>query len=231
MQATSLQSSTAPLNVWLDPHPKLDGVSLIDHFFNRLDGLYPHRWRSAFANEQAIINWRESWAEGLAEEGITLLEVKCGIDACRRDFAWPPSFAEFLSACRPSVDPESAYIEAVEQIRLRETGEDKWSCPAVYWAATEIGSWDLRQSSWGGIKARWTAVLRDKLANRDLPDIPPPRVALPAPGQTAVPREVVAERIATLKNMFKGHRITPAGSEGQQKHRAKETTGLFQDQP
>jgi hypothetical protein len=210
MQTTALQSSTAPLNVWLDPHPKLDGVSLIDHLFNRLDGLYPHRWRSAFANEQAIINWRESWAEGLAEEGITLPEVKCGIDACRRDFAWPPSFAEFLSACRPAIDPESAYAEAVEQLRLREHGEDKWTHRAIYWAASEIGSWDLRQSTWGGIKARWTAVLRDKLADRDLPDIPPPRVALPAPGKTEVSREDALKRLATLKTMFKGRHLKEA---------------------
>ena len=65
-------STTSRLSAWLDPHPRLEGIALIDHLFNRLDGLYPHRWRSAFASEQAVVNWRETWADGFVEESVTI---------------------------------------------------------------------------------------------------------------------------------------------------------------
>lgn len=123
--------STSRLNAWLEPHPRLDGIAMIDHLFNKLDGLYPHRWRSAFANDQAIANWRETWADGFAEEGVTPEEIRRGLSQCRRRFDWPPSFAEFLSACRPPINPEAAYHEAVKQMRNRASGADAWSHPAT----------------------------------------------------------------------------------------------------
>jgi hypothetical protein len=109
MKLQKTTSSTSPPSVWLDPHPKLDGLALIDHLFNRLDGMYPHKWRSAFASDQAVANWRTAWAEALADEGVTLEEVRAGLRACRRQ-GWPPSFAEFFRACRPPIDCQSALI-------------------------------------------------------------------------------------------------------------------------
>ena len=190
--------STSPLSAWIDPHPKLDGVALIDHIFNKLDGLYPHRWRSAFANQHAIANWRQAWAEGFSDEGVTLAEVKLGMAACRKRFAWPPSFAEFLSACRPSVDFESAFREAVEQMRKRESDTDEWSSPAIYWAAVEIGSFDLRNGSWPAIKPRWTAVLQTQLDKREWPEIPPRLPVLPAPGQGSIAQAEALRRISEM---------------------------------
>lgn len=195
-------SSTSPLAQWLEPHPRLDGIALIDHLFNRLDGLYPHRWRSAFPNEQAIANWRIAWAEGLAAEGITPEEVKRGLEACRSQFEWPPSLAEFVKACRPPIDFEAAYREACEQMRLREIGCDRWSHPAIYWAAVSIGSFDLRNSTWGNIKTRWTAALRAELDKREWPEIPPRREALPQPGKVTIPQEEARRRIAAMRDMI-----------------------------
>lgn len=197
------QSSTAPLSAWLDPHPKLDGVALIDHLFNKLDGLYPHRWRSAFANEHAISNWRQAWAEGFCEESLTLVEIKLGISACRRMFDWPPSFAEFAKACRPPLCYERAFLEAIDQMRKREHGEDVWSSPAVFWAACKLGG-DLRAHPYQAIKGRWHAALDDAIdgvRTGKLPtEIPQRAVALPAPGQTFIPPEVARERLAELRD-------------------------------
>lgn len=203
------QSSTSRLAQWLDPHPKLDGIALIDHLFNKLDGLYPHRWRSAFASEQAIANWRESWAESFAEEGITLQEIKAGLKACRTKFAWPPSFAEFMSACRQPIDFEAAFCEACEQLRQRESGNDKWSHPAIYWAAVTVGHFDMRNATWGGIKARWTAVLQAELDKREWPEVPPRLEALPAPGKSSVPQEEAQRRIAEIQKMLARKLTTP----------------------
>jgi hypothetical protein len=197
-----MTSSTSRLSAWLEPHPKLDGVALIDHLFNRLDGLYPNRWRAAFANQQAIDNWRVAWAEGLAEEGITFAEIKRGLVECRRRFDWPPSFAEFLKACRPAPDYEAAFLEAVEQMRLREAGQDRWSSPAVYWAAAKLGA-DLSAHPYEAIKNRWRAALDEAIEGvrtGKLPGEVPKRMgSLPAPGQCAVPPEVARQRLAEIR--------------------------------
>ena len=203
-------SSTSRLSAWLEPHPRLEGIALIDHLFNRLDGLYPHRWRSAFASEQAISNWRETWADGFAEEGVTMAEIKAGMKACRTRFAWPPSFAEFMSACRQPMDFESAFCEAIEQLRRREHGEDQWSHPAIYWASVSIGSFDMRNATWGGIKARWTATLQAELEKREWPDVPLPMVSLPAPGNTSVSPEEAKRRIEEMKESLMKKMAVPA---------------------
>lgn len=183
---------------WLEPSARLEGLAPIDHLFNRLDGLYPHRWRSAFGSEQAIANWRQAWADGFAEEGLTLDEIRIGLAACRRMFDWPPSFAEFVKACRPAMDYERAFIEAQEQMRLREDGRDEWSSPAVFWAASSM-SWELRCSAYGAVKTRWRAALDKAVADvkaGKLPaEVPAKREALPAPGQSTVTQEDGRKRI------------------------------------
>jgi len=198
-------SSTFSTNPWLDPHPALDGLAVMDHLFNRLDGLYPHRWRSAFPSPDSIANWRQAWAEGFAEEGMTMAEIKRGIAECRRLFDWPPSFPEFVKACRPALDYERAFIEAVEQMRKRETGGDTWSIPAVYWAAVKLGS-DLSAHPYPAIKGRWMAALDDAIEGirtGKLPDdVPQRREALPAPGQCSVSPEVAKQRLANIRDML-----------------------------
>lgn len=197
--------STSPLSAWIDPHPKLDGVALIDHLFNKLDGLYPHRWRSAFANQHAIANWRQAWAEGFAEDGLTMVEIKRGIAECRRMFDWPPSFAEFVKACRPMLDYERAYIESIEQMRKRQTGADEWSLPAIYWAAVKLGS-DLSAYPYNAIKGRWKAALDDAIdgvrSGRLPAEVPQRLEALPAPGQTSISPEVAKQRLAGIRDML-----------------------------
>lgn len=194
-------------NEWLKPRPKLDGASLIDHLFNRFDGLYINRWRAGFTNEKSVENWRAAWSAGLEDEGISPAELKRGLSVCQRRFDWPPSFAEFVTACRPQVDPEVAFGEAVMQMRRREEGDDAWSHPAIFWAAVTVGEFDLRNASWSSIKSRWTRLLQAELAKGEWPEIPMRRAALPAPGATTPdPAKVkaISERLAR-----KGADVTP----------------------
>jgi len=202
MTQITAKSSTAPpyaSEAWFTPSKALDGLAPIDHLFNRIDGLYPQRWRGNFKNDQSVTNWREAWVEGLVEEQINPNEVKRGLEHCRKYLAWPPSFAEFLSACRPPIDPEAAYHEAIEQFRRRKDGTDNWSHPAIFWTAIEIGEFDLKISNWQSIQSRWTSKLKSTLEKRDLPEIPPRRKALPEPGCTTPDRERVARHIDALK--------------------------------
>jgi Replication protein P len=195
-----MSSLMSQRSAWLDLRPIGDRqLSLMDHLFNRLDGMYPNRWRASFTSEDAVQNWRESWAEAFVEEGITPHQVADGIRACRRQFDWPPSLTEFLKACKPHIDHEAAFIEAVKQMRQRDNGTDTWSKPAIYWAAVEFGSWELRQASWDRAKARWTRILDEQLAKGELPPVPPRMEALPAPGQASANPEKVRELIEGLR--------------------------------
>ncbi len=197
-------SSTNQNDMWIRPHPALDGVALIDHLFNRLDGLYPLRWRSAFANDTAIANWRTAWAESLTDERVTMAEIKRGLAVCRKRIAWPPSFAEFLTACRPALDAEQAFYEAVRQMQKRESGADSWSNPALFWAASRLGG-DLMRYAYETVKNRWKSELDKALSELragSLPTtIPDRRVALPPPTEPA--SQSIAEskaKIAALRS-------------------------------
>jgi hypothetical protein len=189
--------TTRPFSQWFDPVPSL-GISCIDHLFNRLDGAYPHKWRSNFPNQQAIDNWAESWVEAFEEEGITPADVKVGLRECRRRFAWPPSCAEFVQACRPSLDPLKAYYEAVNGVQARVNGEHgEWSHPAIYWAAMPIAV-ELREQSYSQVKARWEQSLQQQLAKATWDEIPKPHLQLTAPGKSTTSNAAAKQAIENL---------------------------------
>ena len=189
--------STQPFSKWFEVHPGL-GISMMDHLFNRLDGAYPHKWRSNFANQQAIDNWCESWAEAFEEERITPNDIKAGLKAVRSKFDWPPSCAEFIKACRPDTDPLKAYYEAISGVQARAKGEmGYWSSPAVYWAAMPL-SFDLGNQTYSQIKPRWERALAEQIERGQWESIPVPMIALPAPGKSELSRENASKMIADL---------------------------------
>ena len=183
----------------------------MDHLFNRLDGMYPHRWRSAFPNDQAIQNWRAAWADGFSEEGITLDEIRGGMSVCRRLYDWPPSLGEFIKCCRPSMDYERAYLEANEQMYRRREGWDVWSNTAIYWAACAMGN-DLSNHPYKVMQNRWAAALDkaiDQVKRGSLPsDVPVKLTELPAPGKTTVSQEQAAANIIQIKTMLNRSTMT-----------------------
>lgn len=157
-----LTSSTLKTSAWLEPHARL-GISLMDHLFNRLDGAYPNKWRASFKTEQAISNWRESWAEAFDEEGITTQMISDGIRRCRKLFDWPPSLTEFLKACKPPIDIDAAVYEAIAQMRARQEARDVWSDPAIFWAAARVGEFDMLSQTFAQLKPRFESELRKVL--------------------------------------------------------------------
>lgn len=184
MDAITAPSSTFKPSVWMQQNQAL-GMSLMDHLFNRLDGAYPRKWRADFQNEIAIANWKETWSEAFDEEGVTPAEIKTGLTNCRRMFDWPPSLTEFLRACRPGLDPETAFHEAVRGLICRQKGErGTWSHPAIYHAAVDVGQHDVLNCTYGAVKARWEKCLLAQLAKGDWAQIPEASIALPAPAKT-----------------------------------------------
>lgn len=139
---------------------------------------------------------KDSWNQKLA--GLDEAQVRRGLVACMTR-EWPPTLPEFVKLCCPWMSPEVAYHEAVRGMSARKRGEiGIWSHPAVYWAAVGVSTVDLLSSTYGSIKARWEKTLSDELAKGAWPDIPEPRQALPAPGQTLATK---AEAAAALKKM------------------------------
>lgn len=182
---------------WFEVHPKL-GISMMDHLYNRLDGAYPHKWRSNFSNETAIDNWRVSWAEAFEEEGISLTEIAAGIKACRSKFDWPPSCAEFVKACRPTADSLTAYYEALAGLECRAKGEmGAWSHPAVYWAAQTLRQ-DLTMQSYSAMKVRWEVEFNKQMMKGEWSEIPQAVKSLPAPGKSELSREKAAKLLSDL---------------------------------
>ena len=125
------------------------------------------------------------WARELADFSKT--EILCGLNACRSGRRFPPSLPEFLELCRPPMDPEVAFYQAVEQMKRRlygyrekTHGADEWPVPALYWAARDLMP-DLLLQPHAVLRARWKHALELRLAECPGP-VPPYGVALPSPG-------------------------------------------------
>lgn len=187
-------------------------LCLIDHLFNRLDGMYPNRWRASFSNEDSIKNWRDSWADALDEERITTQMVSDGLRVCRKVYDWPPSISEFLKACKPAINVDAALYEAIDQMQARQHGKDVWSNPAIFWAAAKVGEHDMLGQTFSQLKPRFEAALKKVLEGEVLP-VPVRVPMLQAPKAAETTREHGRQRLDELnaseviKNVSKGGNI------------------------
>lgn len=152
------------VGVWLRKDSRFRDLSPIDYLFKRLAMLYPKRWSEQFKTNDELADWKICWAEELAERGVTFDEVKRGLARCIELYDWPPSFPEFLKACRPALDYEAAFHEAVEQMQCRREGKDRWSNPAIYWAAAKLGG-DIMNTVYLNVKKRWQVALDEAIHN------------------------------------------------------------------
>jgi hypothetical protein len=197
MEAKMLKLSTSD-SWWLRENSSRN-ISPIDHLYNRLDGMYPNKFRANFASESALQNWREAWAEAFDEERITGQDVANGLVACRKNYDWPPSLTEFLKACRPPINPDTAYYEAVEGLTARRKGDmGVWTHPAIFFASTPL-AYDLLNSSYSQMKERWRDSLAKEIAKGAWGEIPRPHLALQAPGKNFASKEEAKQRISEIK--------------------------------
>lgn len=201
-----MELSTSPrtdvTSPWSTPRPKLGGISVLAHLFNRLDGMYPGKWKANFPGDKSVKNWEDECARVFEEEGITLAHIGAGLRACRKLYRdWPPSVPQFVDACLPPVDTVSAYHEAVAGMEARGKGEiGVWTHPAIYWAASKLAR-DLMVMPSAQIKERWAAVLKAQMALGTWEPIPEARAALAAPGASMLSAEDAAAMLAQLGAM------------------------------
>ena len=170
-------------------------LAWVERLFARFSAMYGAKFLDMWANVDKDM-LKQAWTEDLA--GLTPDEIRRGLEVCKTK-TFPPTLPEFIGFCRPVLDAERAYYEAVGQMAKREGGTDRWSHPAVFWTASRIGGFDLRNSNWASIKGRWSALFAEVMSAGVWPEIPPKREALPAPGQQSISREEAAERMAQVK--------------------------------
>ncbi|NHC62193.1 hypothetical protein [Paenalcaligenes suwonensis] len=169
-------------NPWLVPVAKLEGKTLMEHLYGRFNGMYPYLWKANFTDMDAITDWEISWAEAFADEGIKPDDIATGLKGCRTMFPKPPSLTEFLGACRPYLEPSTAFHEAVAGMQARAKGENfTYSHPAIFFAAVAAGQHDIMNGSYVGMQERWKKALAAQLAKKSWPEIPAPVKALPPP--------------------------------------------------
>jgi hypothetical protein len=170
-------------------------IEWVKRLFQRLSAMYGQK----FANQWAGLDMaamEDVWADDLA--GFCANEIIAGLEACKsRPF--PPTLPEFMTLCRPGMDPVVAHSEAVLGMQERKRGNvGEWSHPAVYWAAVQIGSHDLLNQGLPAIRGRWEKALRESWAKGQWEPVPVPAVALPAPGKDVVSNAEAQRRVEQL---------------------------------
>lgn len=176
-------------------------VAGVEALFSEFEALYGIRFADMWKGTD-IAHVKQVWAKALS--GLAVREIRNGLDRCRfKD--WPPSLPEFLSLCRPSPDPEKAFVLAQELVSRCAGGEHVWPDRALYWAAVEFGFFDLRSMSWVLAKNRWSRIWMEKCAcEKTLPPVPEPMARLVSPGKPLTDRETAKRYLARLKRLMRG---------------------------
>ncbi len=155
------------------------------------------------------------WAEELA--GYTAEEIGRGLTACRAR-VFPPTLPEFLLLCRPTLNPEAAYHEAVAGMSARSRGEmGAWSHPGIYWAAVRVTQHDLLSMGWQAIRGRWELALRDVMSAGKWEPVPAPAIALTAPNRTRTSLEESQRFMRTIKEKLG---LNPMAKQPERDHKA-----------
>lgn len=170
-------------------------VTWAARLIERMQALYGRKFAELWEGIEPA-RLAEVWAQEIAD--YTAEEIQHGLASCRgRTF--PPTLPEFLGLCRPTLNPETVYHEAVAGMSARSRGViGQWSHPGVFWAAQRVGAYDLLNMGWQAIRGRWEYALRDVMAQGKWEPIPPPRQRLAAPGGTVSTRE---ESLAFLREI------------------------------
>jgi hypothetical protein len=160
------------------------GQKWIELLFTRLSSQLGGKIADLFAGVDQDDVKRE-WSMGLA--GFSGVEMERGLLAtARRTF--PPTLGEFAVLCRPCLEPEVAWAEASEGLRVREGGDmGQWSHPAVYRAAM-LMHYEIRQRSFKEFRKSWDSALQREFAKGWVADVPAPLLRIAPSAPTCTPR-------------------------------------------
>jgi hypothetical protein len=165
----------------------------IEKLFERMAALYGSKfadmWRGTDPEQVKAL-----WSQELGK--LSREEVAKGAQALMT-LEWPPSLPQFINLCRPKLDAQKAFTEALNGLMARDRGEvGVWSHPAVFWAAVRVGAFDIKNATYPQIKGRWESALGDELEKSQWPEIPKPVVSLPP---VKVSAEVAQKYLAKMQ--------------------------------
>lgn len=165
----------------------------IEKLFDRMAALYGSKFADMWRGSDPV-EVKKLWAGELGK--LTRDEVTKGAQALMT-LEWPPSLPQFVALCRPKIDPQKAFTEAINGLLARDRGEvGTWNHPAIFWAAVRVGAFDMKNATYSQIKGRWESALGDELEKSQWQEIPKPVVALPP---VKVPKEVAEKYVAKLQ--------------------------------
>lgn len=121
---------------WLEVHKGL-GISMMDHLYNKLDGMYPGQWAEKFKNEASIQNWRETWADQFEADSIAPGHIKQGLVECSRRYKYPPNVHEFVDACKGAIAP-AMHRDMQPAIERKPTPEERANAAKYLAMAKEL---------------------------------------------------------------------------------------------
>lgn len=168
---------------------------VIEAVFTRLSSQLGNKMADLYSGADPL-DVKNEWGTGLT--GFKPSEIKRGLKACQtRIFA--PTLGEFLRLCRPALDPELAWFEAVEGMAARNAGKiGEWTHPAVYRAAV-VMAYEVLNVSYNHAKKSWAWRLEKEFAAGWGEAIPAPALRLtreePKP---AAPNAEQKQKIAEL---------------------------------
>lgn len=71
----------------------------MEMLYDRLNGMYPRRWRESFRGDSDIDSWARAWSDTFDKRRITTAMIKRALDNCEEMFDHPPTITQFLKAC------------------------------------------------------------------------------------------------------------------------------------
>lgn len=137
----------------------------IDRLFLRLWAWYgkliEDKWGSSTELAKSV------WQEDLT--GLTLEQLKAGMERCRDTCKFPPTLPEFRALCLNS----GAKVDAEDHWKICMTG--RYESRAQYWAVQRFGYSEFHATPWVKARFRFPSILRDCMIaerERSLPAMP-----------------------------------------------------------
>lgn len=131
----------------LTPEARAAVEDLINRLFRDIRDSRP-AWRQAWSTKEAIASAKAAWVTAFIEGGITDWDrqVELGLRRLRAEKSdFVPSPGKFIGWCQPMPEDfglpevEAAYAEACRKAHPAQRQSVKWTHPAVYHAATDVG--------------------------------------------------------------------------------------------
>ena len=173
--------------------------SWVDALFLKMLNFYGSKFKLMWG-ESDLAHVKLIWQQELSK--LTKEEIARGAnDLINQEYC--PTLPQFIRLCKPTINFQAAYYEALTGVYARKKGEiGIWSNPAIYWAMVKVGAFDIENMTYQQISGRWENALQGELDKGAWGDIPKPSIALPAP-DTQATKAIADQYLAGTKVMKK----------------------------